>query len=505
MLNAPCITLTPDGSLILIGDLFRGILAFDVKSRRLIRTLSEFVNVKSIAVSPNGKFMAAGTWPGEVGIWTLPDFTPVARQRMAISFVFGLAFSPDNHILATGGSDQRIKLWTLPVASDPMVSGSLVPAGEFRGHEGGIHTISFAGGNLFSSSFDGTARMWPPTPTAGRMQEFRPPPKGWSTGDDVLGRSRDGSRLWWLHPGGELFAWEARKGGDPVAKTILPPDVPLLESRADVARFRLSVLWHEGELFYHATNSFVCRFDPETSQHARLFSLLGTNVFVYAMVTNDSVPFLITSMRGERPGGAWWGAWDLRTGKHATGPWAEFRAQASPEEDGFAITVCQSPDGRWVAQEEQNHTIALWDAISQKRGVRIQGSDYVYHMYFPPGNRLLVVGFKDGSAGVWDIRTGSRIGAAIGGALSGLFGVQLSRDGRTLIASSDDLTTRMYSVTSGQEMILIPDLPPDLRSGLEEGDAGILFSLNPTKDTRPAYLPIPSIAEIDAAIARAAP
>lgn len=116
-----------------------------------------------LAVSPEGRFLAAGTDDDDEGdtvrVWDLrsPRSPPaVLRGNRAVGTA--LAFSGDGRYLA-GGSDG-------PEPSGPVrvvewrAEGSEVV--ELRGHEGGIRGVTFApdGRHLASAGSDGTVRIW---------------------------------------------------------------------------------------------------------------------------------------------------------------------------------------------------------------------------------------------------------------------------------------------------------------------------------------------------------
>ena len=70
--------------------------------------------VYSLAVSPNGKILAIGSYSGEVWLWNLENRKlPVRVLSAHTDAVESLAFSQDSQTLLSGGWDNHVKVWNL--------------------------------------------------------------------------------------------------------------------------------------------------------------------------------------------------------------------------------------------------------------------------------------------------------------------------------------------------------------------------------------------------------
>jgi WD40 repeat protein len=112
-------------------------------------------NVRTLAVSPDGAFLATGSTDfatGRVQLWRPPARRPVWVSE-PISAVDAVAFSPDGRYLASGHRDGRAVLWDVR-------SGK--PAHLLAGHNGWVLGVAFApdGKRFATASMDKTVKLW---------------------------------------------------------------------------------------------------------------------------------------------------------------------------------------------------------------------------------------------------------------------------------------------------------------------------------------------------------
>lgn len=148
-----------------------------------------------VAVSPDGRTIAAGYMDKAVRLWNIADGTESATLTGHGQQVFTVAFSPDGSTLASGSGDGTIRLWDLSA----MAERAVLTVGS------GIREIEVSpdGQLLAAGSLDGAVRLW-------RM----------STGAEVAGMqgdsrqvnaiafNRDGSLLASVWQNGALMVWD---------------------------------------------------------------------------------------------------------------------------------------------------------------------------------------------------------------------------------------------------------------------------------------------------------
>lgn len=112
-----------------------------------------------LALSHDGRRLAAGSRDGRVYLWELTDdplVTAVATQQIHTEAMTSMAFSHDDHWLATGGRDNTVQLIDL-TAPDPMAATVTL-----TGHRAEITTVAFTPNNrwLATGSADQTVHLF---------------------------------------------------------------------------------------------------------------------------------------------------------------------------------------------------------------------------------------------------------------------------------------------------------------------------------------------------------
>ncbi|MGD0784740.1 MAG: hypothetical protein ABR969_02890 [Sedimentisphaerales bacterium] len=116
---------SPDGKTLYVTEKVRYIVALDSATGNTIRVYeipiyetpsNQKENVSCIAISPDGKILAADTEPGRtVWFWDIKTDKKIGTIYASDLTVSGMAFSPDSKYLATGCLvSPEIKIWKVP-------------------------------------------------------------------------------------------------------------------------------------------------------------------------------------------------------------------------------------------------------------------------------------------------------------------------------------------------------------------------------------------------------
>jgi WD40 repeat protein len=162
------IALSSDGKTLVSGHhADNTVKVWDLSTQTVKRTLRGHVwAVHSVALSPDGKTVASGSFDSNVKVWNAetgrqiynlngPANSPIGLVKSWFNdkIVYTVAFSPDGKTLASGGEKQPVQLWNLSNGTERM---------SLTGHSAQVYTVVFSpdGKTLASGSGDGTIRIW---------------------------------------------------------------------------------------------------------------------------------------------------------------------------------------------------------------------------------------------------------------------------------------------------------------------------------------------------------
>jgi eukaryotic-like serine/threonine-protein kinase len=105
---------SPDGRLIATSHSSKRIVIYDVKSKRLLKTLKGHkIDTFNVRFSHNGKILATMDRSGGVFLWDTSTWKILRELHGHKRWVNSASFSPDDTLIATGSDEQTARIWNV--------------------------------------------------------------------------------------------------------------------------------------------------------------------------------------------------------------------------------------------------------------------------------------------------------------------------------------------------------------------------------------------------------
>jgi WD40 repeat protein len=442
----PHFALTPDGREVVTASDQGELAWWNLRSGRKTRTHRIGSGNHALAIAPDGRRVAVGI---EGGIQLVDART--GKTETASADIAGrptsLLFSPGGRTVVSTNEDGTLTLWD---------ARSATPRERLRGHSASQAAFSRDGKTLYTVSEEGTAIAWDLTEGRRLKRPFR------FTGDrgsDPFSNDHPGK----FSPDGRLIAVGLKDRGIALwdARTLTPSGAQLRRTGGEVKGLAfspdgatLAAVDGRGTTTVWDVSSRSLRYEP-------LFAGLDARV-----AFSPDGKTLATSGSG---GGVTF--WDVRTGER------------SGRIGGFAqsLDAAYSADGERVAFAEEGSGYSraqVWDVAKHERLAEVSGGNEgdALAVALSPDGRMVAFGGYGRVVRISDVRTGKLLHALDAG---GAVGLEFSRDGRTLAvfgggASFWDVATgiQVGPTLSAESRSTTMDLSSDGRTLLMTGADG---------------------------------
>ncbi len=405
---------SPDGQWIASGDVSGGARVWNVTTGKEVVSVTQASPVWVVDFSRNGREVLLGGGDA-IGVWDMAtgqENVRMAHEKMGIRTA---VFSFDGTRVVSGSEDHKVRIWD--VATGNMMLSMT--------HESEVWMVAFSpdGTQVVSGSSDGTARMWDAMTgkEIARMEHegyvvtvvFSPDGQWWVSG------SGDGTACLWDTKTGKEFARMIH--GEGVNSVAFSPDGRLLVSGGDDGTVRV---W-------------------EVITNAGWRQMISKNI-VNVVEFSGNEQWVVS--------GGWDGVLQVWNMVDSTKIWQR-------EQGHGILTMALSPNGQYIVSGENDGTARVWETETGKEISRMTHGVNVVAVAFSPNAKWVVSAGCDeqnnktcirGTARVWDAITGIEVSRIIhdGGVLS----VAFSHDGRRVVSGGNDGMVRVWNATTGKEI-----------------------------------------------------
>lgn len=420
------VAVSPDGKILAAGggrnENF--LLLWDAPTGKQLHRVTELPGpVTSLAFSPDGKVLACGAGTGPSGspkvrpiaLWEPISGKELRRFGELGDYVTSMKFSPDGKQIATGHGG-AIRLWDVATGSELLGD---------RGHHAAVYSVAFSpqGDTVVTGGSDGSIRLWDPATGKERRKAAK--------GVEYLGwvrYSADGEKLIWA-TNRAVYVREA--DGDGVGRRI---GGDISTAAVSGGRDRLATLDSE---------RILQLWNPSSG---REIQRIGKSRGGKIALSDDGKFLALAYGDEERSGGAIY-LWDATTGKKLQ----EFPLPAGSERtrtESFR-SLAFSPNGKVLAMIGGNVAgVSLINSATGKELRRLPKEPHSTNCFvLTPGGKRIVTGNWDGIIRVYSLETGKEVGQ-LKGHRGHINRLALSPDGRLLASGSSDGTALIWDATA---------------------------------------------------------
>jgi WD40 repeat protein/transcriptional regulator with XRE-family HTH domain len=440
-------------------------------------TTDAFNFPRSIALSSDGAYVAAGTSNGEVRLWRSVDRAPLVAALAHTSMVFGLAISADGRTLASGGADGRIHIWGIPDGHELRT---------LSGHTGMVYALTLAadGASLLSAGIEGDVRVWDVPAgicrTILRFENSAALIAVTLSADAALVASGglDGTIALWDLPGQGLRG-TLRGHAGAVRGVALDATGRLLASAGDDGHLRL---WDtsrrtllvdrdpgDGPIYQVALSAdgFVCLTGAENGVVRVWETSTGHPTATLAEHANIVFSVGLTTDGRTAASGGLDGTvrlWDISTARCVASIHSHL---------GGVRSVSLSADGALAASGQVDGTIHLWSTRdgTLERTLRTHPRGLM-QVVLSHDAQLLCAG-GEGPAHVWSLSSGTRR-CALAGHTGMVYGMALPADNRFVATGGVDGTVRLWDPATGACFCMLGQRAASVNNVAVSGDGRLL-------------------------------
>ncbi|WP_013334411.1 NB-ARC domain-containing protein [Gloeothece verrucosa] len=459
-----------------------------------------FSNIITVAVSPDGKFLATGDAKGEILLWDLVNRQQIFTFKGHTNYVNKIQFNTNSNKMASCSSDYTIKLWDV-------TTGRCLKT--LRGHKNRVSDLAFSRDEqiLVSGSGDGTIKLWDMNQNT--IIQTLPMKSGIRK---VIFHPSEENILIIAHENGTIQQWDLAENkcimhilahSGPIFSLVLSHDYQTLVSGSGDFTIKfwninsgksLKVLsGHTGAIldlaFSDESKILASASDDKTIRlwhfdtWENFQTLMGHTGKVQSIVFSQDNQILISGSNDRTVK-----LWEIQNGNCALtlsgytnshtsiafNPNAQILASGANDgrlrlwwvtsgqcfktlkgHDSQIEALAFSPNGQILASGDANGMIKIWDiktyeCLQNLSGYPDEHTNTVWMITFSDDNLILASASADCTVKIWEVLSGECLNTFKHS--SGVWSVAISPDRETLISSCHDGTVSLWNLNSGKKI-----------------------------------------------------
>ncbi len=433
--------------------------------------------VSSVAISPNGRLLAAGLSDNNVAVWSLANPTRptlVAVLRGSTQQVNSVTFSPNGHVVAAGSPDFHVYLWNIARIRHTFLLSRL------SGPSSVIFTIAISPNGRYLAAGTGAQHdvyLWNISNPAHAVPDG-PPLTGpdsyvnsvaFSPDGTTLAAASSDSQLWlynfatrtligqFPHPSpvtdvvfrsNQSLATVATNGTNGIIRIWQLPGPVLTDFRDSVFSVSFDAAGNRLGIAPGAQDNTASVWNATNIQHPMLLGRRLADIASDAAfsgsgaISPDGDTFAVGCVDGRVQ------LWNIANPAHP-----RLYGAPIPAATQLVESVAISGDGRMMAVGANDSVVHLWDIRNPSHPVRLaqlrpRGDGAILDAVFSPDSHLVAAASTDNDVYLWNVSDPRRprLESTLTGFTGAAYSVVFTNNGRILAASSDDATVRLWGI-----------------------------------------------------------
>jgi len=450
------IAFSPDGHHLAAGSQDGSLTIWDWDDgQELLRIIAHTSAIRALSYSPDGSLLASASSDGTAKIWEAKSGKQLAVLSGHTNEVCILDFSPSGTLLATAGYDHVVKIWDVEASLNTALGYEILT---LIGHQQQVTYLDFSPdeNHIASVSEDGTLRIWDITP--GSNSEGLVFINGQSPGPAYsvsISLDPNGKRLAAANSDSEPKIWDTTTGQ--LLHTLSGHN-----DRVEVIEFS-----PDGVYVVTASHDKTLKiWDAATGKTLSTIPDIKCGYVDLAMCdlafSSDGRLLAIGDYEGVAQ------IFNFQSVLDHDKDTSELNGLVVKAHGENIFSITFSPDGTQFATSSSDGSAKIWDVETGELIHTLSGHEaWVTDISYSPDGKRLATASLDSTAWIWDVATGEWLSTLIGHYAT-VFRTTFSPDGNLIATASYDGTVKLWDVASSQELITL--------SGHTSGIADVAFS-----------------------------